>query len=174
MLEVYSSLTQQNPSFLWDMFHEKDNNYNLRSKNLLMLPQTKTTTYGNDSLSFRGSISWNSLPNDTKITASVCSFKSCIEKWIGETCRCKGILGYFRFLSWTVIYFVFVNSWSLLVLEVELFLITNFKECYNNNNNKNIYLYFKHRNWIWWHARNPRKANQTIVMHACHPSAFKT
>ena len=25
MLEVYNSLTQQNPSFLWDMFHEKDN-----------------------------------------------------------------------------------------------------------------------------------------------------
>ena len=38
MLEVYNSLTQQNPSFLWDMFHEKDNKYNLRSKNLLMLP----------------------------------------------------------------------------------------------------------------------------------------
>ena len=49
MLEVYNSLTQQNPSFLWDMFHEKDNKYNLRSKNLLMLPPTKTTTYGNDS-----------------------------------------------------------------------------------------------------------------------------
>ena len=30
MLEVYNSLTQQNPSFLWDMFHKKDNNYNLR------------------------------------------------------------------------------------------------------------------------------------------------
>ena len=30
MLEVYNSLTQQNPSFLCDMFHEKDNNYDLR------------------------------------------------------------------------------------------------------------------------------------------------
>ena len=30
MLEVYNSLTQQNPSFWWDMFHEKDDNYNLR------------------------------------------------------------------------------------------------------------------------------------------------
>ena len=41
MLEVYNSLTQQNPSFLCDTFYEKDNDYNLRSKNLLMLPQTK-------------------------------------------------------------------------------------------------------------------------------------
>ena len=30
MLEVYNSLTQQNPSFSWDMFNEKDNNYDLR------------------------------------------------------------------------------------------------------------------------------------------------
>ena len=89
MLEVYSSLTQQNPSILWDMFQEKENNYNLRSKNLLMLPQTKTNTYGNDSLSFRGSILWNSLTNDTKIATSVCSFKTCIKKWNGENCRCK-------------------------------------------------------------------------------------
>ena len=87
MLEVYNSLTQQNPTFLWAMLHEKDNKYNLRSntydlryKNLLMLPQTKTTTYGKDSLSFRGSVLWHTLPNDNKTATSVCSFKSCIKK----------------------------------------------------------------------------------------------
>ena len=79
MLEVYNGLTQQNPSFLWDMFHEKDNKYNSRSKDLLMLPPTKTTTYGNDSLSFRGSILWNPLPNDKNTATSACSFKSCIK-----------------------------------------------------------------------------------------------
>ena len=79
MVEVYNSLTQQNPSFLWDMFQEKINDYNLRSKNLLMLPQAKTTTYGNESLSFRGSILWNSLPNDIKTATSVCSFKKSIK-----------------------------------------------------------------------------------------------
>ena len=29
ILQVYNSLTQRNPSFLLDMFHEKDDNYNL-------------------------------------------------------------------------------------------------------------------------------------------------
>ena len=89
MLEVYNSSTQQNPSFMWDMFHEKDNDYNLRSKNLLMLPQTKTTTCGNDSLSFRGSISWNSLLNDITTATSVCFFKSYIKQRNGESCRCR-------------------------------------------------------------------------------------
>ena len=89
MVEVYNSLTQQNPSFLWDMFQEKINDYNLRSKNLLMLPQAKTTTYGNESLYFRGSSLWNSLPNDIKTATSVCSFKKSIKTWSGEKCRCK-------------------------------------------------------------------------------------
>ena len=44
-----------------------------------MLPQTKTTTYGDDNLSFRGRILWNSLPKDTKIVTSVYSFKSHIK-----------------------------------------------------------------------------------------------
>ena len=40
MLEVYKCLKNENPSFMWNMFHEKSIQYNLQSKNLLMLPQT--------------------------------------------------------------------------------------------------------------------------------------
>ena len=89
IVEVNSSLTKQNPSLLWDLFQEKNNDYNLKSNNLLLLPQAKTTTYGNESLSFRGSILWNPLPNDIKIVTSVCSFKKSIKTWYGEKCRCK-------------------------------------------------------------------------------------
>ena len=42
MLEVYKCLKNENPSFMWNKFHEKSIQYNLRSKNLLMLPQTNT------------------------------------------------------------------------------------------------------------------------------------
>ena len=52
MLEVYKCLKNENPSFMWNMFHEKSIQYNLRSKNLLMLPQTNTIKYGNDSIVF--------------------------------------------------------------------------------------------------------------------------
>ena len=98
MLEVYDTLAKQNPSFLWDMFQVKDNNDNLRPKNLLMLPQTKTTNYGNRSLSFRGTILWNSLPNDIKIATSVYSFKFQIKNWIGQHCHC-GICKYGTFFN---------------------------------------------------------------------------
>ena len=63
MLEAYKCLKNENPSLLWNMFHEKSIQYNLRSKNLLLLPQTNTIKYGNDSTVFRGSILLNCLPN---------------------------------------------------------------------------------------------------------------
>ncbi len=76
MLEVYHSLLKQNPSLLWDMFQKEDNNHDLSATDLLMLPQTKTTAYGNDHMSFCGSIFLNSIPNDNKVANSVCSFKT--------------------------------------------------------------------------------------------------
>ena len=52
MHEVYKCISKENPSFMWNMFHEKSSQYDLRSKNLLMLPQTNTIRYGNDNVIF--------------------------------------------------------------------------------------------------------------------------
>ena len=52
MLEIYKCLKNENPSFTWNMFQEKSIQYNLRSKNQLMLPQTNTIKYGNDNIVF--------------------------------------------------------------------------------------------------------------------------
>ena len=40
--------------------------FSLRINNLLQLPNTKTKKYGNESLSLRGSIIWNQLPDQYK------------------------------------------------------------------------------------------------------------
>ena len=56
ILEVHKCLKNENPPFMWNMFHEKSIQYNLPSKSLPMLPQTNTIKYGNDSIVFRGSI----------------------------------------------------------------------------------------------------------------------
>ena len=89
MLEVYKCVNKENPSFMCNMFLEKSSRYDLRSNNLLMLPQTNTIRYGNDSLTFRGSILWNYLGNEIKSKTSVCSFRKCIKSWSGEECNCK-------------------------------------------------------------------------------------
>ena len=96
MLEIYKCLNSENPSFMWNIFQTKDNlriyiyiNYNLRTQKLLQLPSTNTLSYGNDSLSFRGAILWNTLSDSIKSLATSASFKRSIKEWKGDNCSCK-------------------------------------------------------------------------------------
>ncbi len=89
MLEIYKCLNSENPSFMWNIFQAKDVAYNLRTKNLLRLPSTNTLSYGNDSLSFRGAILWNTLSDSIKSLATSASFKRSIKEWKGDSCSCK-------------------------------------------------------------------------------------
>ena len=89
MVEIYKCLSCENPPFMWNIFQRKELGYNLRSGSLPMLPQAKTTTYGTSSLTFRGSILWNSLPDAIKSSPSVVYFKKSIKEWKGENCTCK-------------------------------------------------------------------------------------
>ena len=76
-------------SYLWDLFNVKQVECNLRTKNLVMLPQIKTQTYGTNSITFRGSILWNAIIDDTKDYTNVAAFKKKVIGWKGESCNCK-------------------------------------------------------------------------------------
>ena len=75
MLEVYRCRALGNPSFLWEFFYKKVLPYSLRLNNLLQLPNTRTKRYGNESLSFRGSIIRNQLPDQYKVAETDNEFK---------------------------------------------------------------------------------------------------
>ena len=62
-IEIFKSLNHQNPSFLWELFTRKEINYNLRIRNILTLPKALTASFGTNSISFRGSMLWNSTPD---------------------------------------------------------------------------------------------------------------
>ena len=89
MLEVYKCITSGNPSFLWEFFNRKMLPYNLRINNLLQLPKTRTNRYGNESLSFWGSMVWNRLPDKYKAAKSCEEFKMKIRSWRGSGCNCR-------------------------------------------------------------------------------------
>ena len=89
MLEIYKCLNSENPSCMWNIFQTKDVAYNLRTQNLLQLPSTNTLSYGNDSLSFRGAVLWNTLSDSIKCLATSASFKRSIKEWKGDNCSCK-------------------------------------------------------------------------------------
>ena len=78
MLEIYKCLNSENQSFMQQIFRGKDVAYNLRTKNLLRLSSTNTMTYGNDSLSLRGAILWNTLSDSIKSLTASASFKRSI------------------------------------------------------------------------------------------------
>jgi len=75
MLEVFKTLNYLNHSYLWYLFNVKQVEYNLRIKNLVVLPQIKTQPYRANSITFRGSILWNALTNDIKAGTNVAAFK---------------------------------------------------------------------------------------------------
>ena len=66
LLEVFKSLHQINPAFMWELFERKEVNYNLRNKDLLRIPKFQTITYGANSISYVGSYLWNSIPDVVK------------------------------------------------------------------------------------------------------------
>ena len=50
LLELFKSLHQINPAFMWELFERKEVNYNLRNKDLLRIPKFQTITYGANSI----------------------------------------------------------------------------------------------------------------------------
>ena len=84
MTEIYECTNYISPPVLLEFFTIKDINYDLRIKNLLQVPKVKTSTYGLSSISFRGSMLWNTLLDSIKSAQSTKSFKTMIKNWKGE------------------------------------------------------------------------------------------
>ena len=89
MNEVYKSLNCQNPAFIRDLFIRKEVTYDLRSKDLLQVPKTRTVLYGLNSIVFRGRILWNAISDEIKSSQSTASFKFNIKSWNEDDCCCN-------------------------------------------------------------------------------------
>ena len=88
MLEVFKSVNHQNPIIIEELFHTKEQKYNLRTKFLLRIPEVKSKTYGTNSLLFKASIIWNTLSNKYKVVNSISTLKNLIKSWDGASCTC--------------------------------------------------------------------------------------
>ena len=89
MIEIYKTLNCTNPSFMQECFVRKDTQYDLRTKDLLQIPAAKSIMFGIDSITFRGSLLWNSMPDLIKRASSAAIFKRNIKNWSGDKCKCK-------------------------------------------------------------------------------------
>jgi len=90
LCEVFKTLHNLNPSFMQILFSSKHVSYNLRNYNLLQLPPPRSTRYGTQSFSFRGSLLWNNLPDNIKSKSSIQSFKFALkDQHLLSLCGCK-------------------------------------------------------------------------------------
>ena len=64
-----------NPEFMWEFFNKNPIQYNLRKRNIVYLPPARSSSYGVNSLAFRGSLLWNSLPRNVKQNHNLEEFK---------------------------------------------------------------------------------------------------
>ena len=88
MTEVYRTINHLNPEYMWEFFTKRDVPYGLRSSELCMIPSVNYQRYGINSLSFRGSLLWNALSDEIKLTTSTKNFKKEIRHWDGKSRTC--------------------------------------------------------------------------------------
>ena len=88
IIKVYKCLNNESPEILENMFKKHTIVHNLRINNLLHLPPTNTFTYGTNSFIYRGSITWNMLPDSLKACLSSSVLKHKLKDFIAR-CSCK-------------------------------------------------------------------------------------
>ena len=73
---------------MWLFFRPKKLSYNLRKGSILNLPITQPLYYGKNAIHFRGSLTWNNLPDKVKSSNSVFEFKTKIRNLGIIDCGC--------------------------------------------------------------------------------------
>ena len=80
------------PSYVIDLFNERETVYNMRNADALVLPKFNSIKYGKRSLTFYGAKLWNNLPQSIKDSPSLFVFKKNITKWLRELDSIDNIL----------------------------------------------------------------------------------
>lgn len=87
LTQVFKCLKNECPTFLSNLFVKRNIGYNLRRSNLLVLPKSKS--YGLNSITYRGSMAWNNLPDIFKNYENSNDFKENIEQQKTIKCNCQ-------------------------------------------------------------------------------------
>ena len=86
--EVYKSLMNINPEFMWEFFNKNPVEYNLREGDIVYLPPARFPCYGINTLAFRGSLLWNSLLSNVKQSHNLEEFKLKLRNLGNIHCAC--------------------------------------------------------------------------------------
>ena len=81
LIVVFKSLfVSTYPKYLKELFTLRNSKYLLKGKNILTLPEPRTTSYGLESIKYEAVKYWNSLSDSIRTTTSLKDFKKAIKK----------------------------------------------------------------------------------------------
>ena len=76
---VYLALNNAAPSYISDLFPERQTRIHLRGKRRLVIPRVKRTNYGLHSFRYHASKLWNLLPDNVRVPTSLAAFKNALQ-----------------------------------------------------------------------------------------------
>ena len=88
-METFKILNNLAPPCLSNLVKTKENSYNFRYSNILQIPAVRTTTYGKNSFRYAAAVLWNNFPEHFRQTNNFNHFKSLLNHWNGEQCKCS-------------------------------------------------------------------------------------
>ena len=89
LTEIYKTLHNLNPSFMKEIFTERNTCYNLGNISRISLSKPKSNCYGIESTTFMGSKLWQELTNDIKTSSSLAIFMKKMKTWKDTKCNCR-------------------------------------------------------------------------------------
>ena len=101
-IETYKAVHNLPGGNLSEFFVRNNHNYNLRSESELLPPNVNTVFKGQNSISYFGSVIWNSIPFELRKASSYQIFRSEIKRWRPTNCPCrlcKSHVGNFGFIN---------------------------------------------------------------------------
>ena len=89
MTEIFKTKFDLNPTFMKEIFMQRNIDYNLRHGNDAQLPKVRTTSFGIETIAFLGNRLWQVLPHEIKDSSTLPIFKKQIRCWKGDKCNCR-------------------------------------------------------------------------------------
>ena len=83
-LEMYKVKHKLSPKPVQDLFTENENN-----NGKWILPRTRTTDYGLETIRYRGPKTWEIVPKEIKESKTLSQFKTNIKSWKPQGCICR-------------------------------------------------------------------------------------
>ena len=87
--EVFKTRRGLNPSYMQEVFRERECEYKLRSGYSFVRPKTKTVKHGLQTASYIGVHLWDSLPENLKASSSLTKFCSSVSQIESLNCQCR-------------------------------------------------------------------------------------